>query len=183
MLRNPVEVIYALHNERVSQGVEELVDFEEALAADDDRRVGRRLPAGANALGAVYRDSARFGEQLERWLADFGRDRVHAIVFDDFVADTPTEFRKVLQFLSVDDSYLPSTFAASNVSHQRRRGPMGAILSSRGVGIARQRLLPAIVGEEGAARLARRFLILESCAGPILALRCPSTFAHSSKAS
>jgi sulfotransferase family protein len=157
MLRNPVEMVHSLHNERVSQGAEEITDFELALAADDDRQAGRRLPAGATPLGAAYRETAMYGEQLARWIDAFGRARLHVIVFDDFVADTAGQFAAVLRFLGIDDEYRPAAFGARNPSHRLRRGPIRVLLESRPTAFVRRRVLPAVVGEDRAARMARRF--------------------------
>jgi hypothetical protein len=155
-LRNPVDMIHALHGERVSNMNEDITDFAAALAAETDRHAGKRLPAGSNPLGAVYRDHGRYGEQLERWFAVFGRDRVHVIVFDDFVADTPAVFRDLLSFLDVDPDYQPPSFAVHNPSHRQRRlvrrlgdSRLGRLLTTR--------LLVAAVGEDRRARIANRF--------------------------
>lgn len=156
MLRNPIDFVYALHNERVSQQAEDVADFEEALALDDERREGRHLPRGSNALGSVYRDNAMFGRQMERWYAEFPREQVHVIVFDDFARDTPGEFRKVLEFLAIDPTYRPAAFAIVNPSHRSRGGLARRLMSSRLAHWTRHRLLPAVVGEDRAARLARR---------------------------
>lgn len=156
MLRNPVDMIHALHNERVSNMNEDVTDFAEALAADEDRRSGRRLPAGSNALGAVYRDQARYGELLERWFDSFGRDRVHVIVFEDFIADTPGVFRGTLAFLGLDTAYQPPSFAVFNKSHRQRR-LLRRVADTRVGRIMTMRLLKAAVGEERRARLAKRF--------------------------
>ena len=43
MLRNPVEQMYSYHSVRLRNATEDL-DFEAALAAEADRREGRRLP-------------------------------------------------------------------------------------------------------------------------------------------
>jgi len=157
MLRNPIEMVHSLHNERVSQGAEELTDFAAALAADDDRRAGQLLPAGATPLGAVYRDTGMYGEQLARWISAFGRERLHVIVFDEFVEDTAGQFAAVLRFLGIDEGYRPPAFGARNPSHRLRRGPVRAILQSRPTAFVRRRVLPAVVGEDRAARMARRF--------------------------
>jgi hypothetical protein len=156
ILRNPVEMIYALHNERVSHGAEDVVDFESALALDDERRAGRKLPHGSNAMGAVYRDNARFGEQVQRWVDTFGRDRVLVIIFDDFAAETPGQFRRVLEFLEVDPNYQPAEFAVSNASHKSRGGVVRRLFESRLARWGRRKALPAVVGENNAARMARR---------------------------
>ena len=156
ILRNPVDMIYALHNERVSHGAEDVLDFEEALALDDERRQGRKLPFGSNALGAVYRDNARFGEQVQRWLDAFGPEQVRVIVFEDFAADTPGQFRKLLQWLGIDAEYRPAEFTVSNASHRSRGGVIRALFGSSAARWTRRSLLPRVAGENNAARMARR---------------------------
>jgi hypothetical protein len=108
MLRDPVEVMYSMHAELVFSGAEDLEDFAEALAAEDDRRAGLRIPPGANKPSALfYRDTARFAQQVERYFDVFGRERVHAIVYDDFHADPLDAYRGTLRFLTLDDSFAP----------------------------------------------------------------------------
>jgi len=157
MLRNPVEMMYALHNERVSHGVETLTDFAEALAADDSRRAGHQLPAGCTPLGAVYRDKSRYGEQLARLFETVPRERVHVIIFEDFVADPRTSFRSLLEFLDVDPAYEPATFAVHNPSHRLRGGLVRGAVESRPVRWIVGRLMPNIVGQSRTSRLTRRF--------------------------
>lgn len=157
MLRNPVEMVYALHNERVSWGIEQFTDFEQALAADADRMAGRGLREGADPLWAAYRNSARFGEQVGRWIDAFGRERVHVIIFDDFAADTPAEFRRLLEFLAIDPNHRPASFAPRHSSHRRRGGPFRAIVQAPAARWAAHRLLPAVFGRTRSARLVWRF--------------------------
>jgi hypothetical protein len=156
MLRNPVEMLYALHNERVSQGHEPLTDFEQALAADADRTLRRRLPAGANELGAVYRESARYADGLERWFEALGRERVHVVVFDDFARDTAGEFRRVLEFLGVDPDYQPATFDTRNSSHRQRLWVRRIVDSRMGNWLTHD-ALGRVLGTNSRARLALRF--------------------------
>src|SRR4051794_35042032 len=156
MLRNPVEMIYALHNERVSQFHEPLTDFEQALAADADRSSGRRLPDGTHSLGGVYRESARYVEGLERWFAALGRERVHVIVFDDFARDTAAEFRRVLEFIGVDPEYQPETFETRNASHRQRAWVRRVLDSGPGNWVTHD-ALGRVLGTNTRARLALRF--------------------------
>ena len=157
MLRNPVDMIYSLHGERVSFGREPLTDFEQALGADADRMAGRNLPAGASPLWAPYRNAARYGEQVGRWLGQFGRPAVHVIVFDEFVADTAGEFRRLLEFLAVDPDYRPESFAPRRRSHRRRGGPLRAVVETRPVRWMAHRVLPALLGRTSSTRLIWRF--------------------------
>ena len=154
MVRNPVEVVHALHDERVSHRVEEITDFAAALDADEERRAGRRLPDGSTPLGATYLDAGRFGEQLTRWFNEYGRERVHVIVFDDFAADTAGSFAEVLRFLEVDQSYWPASFDVHNPSHRMRGGLIGRLRRSQ-LGRALRRLAGSLFGERRATRLAR----------------------------
>lgn len=156
MLRNPVDMVYALHNERISHGSEDVADFEQALALDDDRRRGHHLPFGSNPLGAAYRDNARFGEQIQRWQEAFGPEQVRVIIFEDFAADTSGEFRKLLKWLAIDSGYQPARFAVRNPSHRSRGGLIRALFDSPLARWTRRGLLPRLLGEHDAARLARR---------------------------
>jgi hypothetical protein len=109
MLRDPVEVMHALHTELVFLGSEDLTDFAAAIEAEDDRRAGRRIPAAANNPRAVlYREAVAFAEQLQRYFDALGRERVHVIVFDDFKADTAAAVRDTFRFLDVDDAFQPT---------------------------------------------------------------------------
>jgi len=109
MLRDPVEVMHALHTELVFLGSEDLADFGAALEAEADRREGRRIPPAANNPRAVlYREAVAFAEQLQRYFDALGPDRVQVIIFDDFKADTGAAVRGTFRFLEVDDAFQPT---------------------------------------------------------------------------
>jgi Sulfotransferase family len=109
MLRNPVDVMYAQHSQLLFNQQEVIEDFGAALTAEEDRLAGRRLPPGpVRVENLLYRRMVRFADQIERYLDVFGRDRVHVIVHDDLVADTPAVYGATLRFLGVDDGYQPS---------------------------------------------------------------------------
>ena len=156
MLRNPVDLVHALHNERVSQGNEPVADFEQALDADARRAQGIDLPGAMNPRAAVYRGSALFAEPLRRWFDALGRDRVHVIVFDDFVRDAPGELRRVLEFAGVATDYQPPSFSARNPSHRQRR-VVRHLVDSRVGSFVTDDVLGAVLGSNARARLALRF--------------------------
>jgi hypothetical protein len=121
MLRSPMEMLPALHAEHLTNGNEDIQNFTAALDAEPERRAGRRIPPHAHLpQGLWYTDVPRYAEQLRRYFATFGRERVHVAIFDDFVADTPLAFRDTLRFLGVDDSYRPAAFEAVNASRRIR---------------------------------------------------------------
>ena len=130
MLRDPVEVMHALHSELVFLGVEDLADFGEAVAAEPDRRAGHRIPANINnPRGLFYREAVAFSEQLQRFFDALGRDRVHVIVYDDFKADTAAAVRGTFRFLGVDDDFAPSLEVANPAKVARSRA-LQRVLSS-----------------------------------------------------
>ncbi|MGH2456378.1 MAG: sulfotransferase family protein [Candidatus Limnocylindria bacterium] len=122
MLRNPVDVMYAQHSQLLFTRQEEIDDFGAALAAEDDRLAGRRIPAGPlRRENLYYRRMVAFADQLQRYLNIFGRDRVHVIIHEDLAADTPGEYRRLLQFLGVDPSFRTDFTRANENKRVRSR--------------------------------------------------------------
>jgi hypothetical protein len=121
MLRNPVDVIYSLHGYHVhTTGHEDILDLEEALEAEEDRRCGHRLSENISPNEnwlLLYRDAVRYAQQIRRYLDVFRREQVHVIVFDDFIRDTAGVYRNTLRFLKVTTGFQPD-FQKANV-HMR----------------------------------------------------------------
>ncbi len=108
MLRNPVDMMYSLHAQRVYNGSEDILDFEEALNAEEERKKGLRMPPHPGLVCAMfYREAARFTEQVKRYLDVFGRENVHIIIYDDFKNNTATVYKETLRFLGVDEDFTP----------------------------------------------------------------------------
>lgn len=108
MLREPTSMLYSLYHVFRADGNEHLPTFEEALAAEDDRRAGRRLSRQTYLSQVlVYRETVRFYEQVKRYFDVFGRERVHVIIYDDFSGQTAEVFRKTLEFLGVAPGVSP----------------------------------------------------------------------------
>jgi hypothetical protein len=121
MLRNPVDAIYALHSENLFNGNEDIADIRAALAAEPDRRAGRRIPPHSHLVqGLFYSEVPRYSRQLERYFDVFGRDCVHVIIFDDFVSDPAAAYRETLAFLGVDTAFSPREFAVINANKRVR---------------------------------------------------------------
>jgi hypothetical protein len=122
LLRNPVDVVYSLHSEFLYQGDEDLADFATALEAENDRRLGKRIPSSCNTPWALqYRSVARFGEQLARYRALFDPDQIHIVMYDDLARDAAQVYRDVLRFLGVDETFQPE-FAVVNPNSVARSG-------------------------------------------------------------
>lgn len=106
MLRNPIDMMYSMWSQFRYSGNEQIGSFEEALAAEADRRAGRRIRRAAHCVtGLYYREMARFAKQVPRYFERFGRENVMVIIFDDFRSDTPASYRAVLDFLELDSNF------------------------------------------------------------------------------
>jgi hypothetical protein len=134
MLREPVEMLYSLYYQLRYDANEHLPTFEEALAAEDDRRTGKRLCRGVYfPQGLAYRRIARYTEQVQRYLDIFGRDRVRVITYDEFAANAPEVYRGTLEFLGVDGTHCPAGFEVINGCKSVRSRLLRAVLADPSV--------------------------------------------------
>jgi hypothetical protein len=121
MLRNPVDMLPALHSEHLANGNEDLADFAEALAAEPDRRSGRRIPSHSHLpQGLHYRSVPRYTGQLRRYFDAFGRENVHVAIFDDLAQDPNSVYAQILHFLGVKPHSGPSSFDVINANRKVR---------------------------------------------------------------
>lgn len=119
MLRDPVDMLYSLHGRRVFGGSENL-GFSDALVAEEDRRLGLRIPPRArNIKGLYYHDVGRYSAQVERYLSHFGPAQVKVLIFEEFRDDPASTYRETLQFLGLDPWFRPD-FQVVNASATRR---------------------------------------------------------------
>ncbi len=131
MLRNPVEMLPALHSEMVFTGRESITDFEQALALDSARESG---DAPSALPSTSYRAAARFAPQIRRYLEVFGQEQVHVILLDRLRADTLGEYQRLCRFLQVDPTFVPAIQVVnpnkkvrSHLAHSIARRPPGPV--------------------------------------------------------
>lgn len=154
MLRNPVDQMYSSHSELLFQGDEDIRDFEQALAAEELRRRGERLPPGCRKPFALqYRAIAHYPDQVGRYLAEFGARRVLTIVYEDFAEDPAGSYRTALEFLGLDPAFAPG-FRAVNPNKVVRSAGLRDLVrgkSAMGRRIGRM-LLPSARARQAVAR-------------------------------
>jgi hypothetical protein len=107
MLRNPADMLFSWYHRLKSNTHEPLQSFEEALAAESNRKAGRGLPKNFYLMpeALFYRYMAQFAEQVERYFDVFGREAVKVIIYDDFNQDTAGIYRETLQFLEINEEF------------------------------------------------------------------------------
>lgn len=120
ILRNPVDRIYSGHAQRLWRGWENIDDFEKALVAEDGGDQRRKRPSPGDKIGMLsYRESGKYAKYVRRYIETFGRDRVHVMIFEDFVGDTQSAFRNLCQFLEIRHD-VPIRFERHNSSKTAR---------------------------------------------------------------
>lgn len=115
VLRNPVDLLFSLHGQRVKEGAEDEWDFRKALDLEPERREGRLLPPGYQYPKEYlcYTDFGRYHDQLQRFFCALGRDSVMVLLLDDFKRDSKEVFAKVCEFLEISAD-VPIDFAIQN---------------------------------------------------------------------
>jgi hypothetical protein len=102
MLRQPVEMFLSLHNQLLSNQIEDEPDAERAWRLQAERAEGRSIPRLCeDPKVLLYRETCRLGEQVERLLAHFPPAQIHTALFDDLETDPRGVYEAVLAFLSL----------------------------------------------------------------------------------
>ncbi|MEO5701564.1 MAG: sulfotransferase [Casimicrobiaceae bacterium] len=115
ILRNPVEQAYSHFLYARKEMIEPERDFGVALDAAASRRVAHWQPL------FQYATFARYGEQLQRFLAHFPRDQLRVFLYDDFLADPLRLVQDIFAFIGVRDDFAPDLRARLNSGGVPRR--------------------------------------------------------------
>ncbi len=120
MLRDPVDMVHALHMQRRNDLREDL-DFEAAWLAQEDRASGRRpLPRGCpEPMLLQYRAAASYGRQLERLFGNVPREKVLVLFYDELRSDPADVYERALAHLDVPSDGR-TDFGRVNPAHTRR---------------------------------------------------------------
>jgi hypothetical protein len=104
MLRSPVEMIHSYHARLLYMRQETEEDFETAWNLQEARSAGRQIPKSCfDSRMLQYREVGSLGRYTAQLFDLVGRERCHAIIYDDFSADTLTAYRNTLAFLDLPD--------------------------------------------------------------------------------
>ncbi len=146
MLRNPAEVMYSWHGQMLYTANETIPDFEQALAAESERKQGRMIPQAGTAKDCpqllFYRELTDYALQLERYFKLFHSDQIHIAFYEDFKQSPEAVFSGIIQFLELDNTFQPD-FRVSNDSTKGRKSWKLHYLIKKAFAAPAQALLPA----------------------------------------
>lgn len=137
-LRNPVEMVYSLHEQSLANGTEHIRDVSEAWKVWEKRARGQAISRWCKEpRHLAYGAACSLGAQLERLFEQVPSARVFTILLDDLKFDAPGQYRNLLAFLGVENdgrSEFPVLNPAKSLRSSRVRQ------SVRLLGIAKERL-------------------------------------------
>jgi hypothetical protein len=103
ILREPASYLRSLHYELMQARIEKEPDLRRAIELEPER-IGQRPDGELWPEVLQYTDHVRYVEQLRRFYAQFPREQVMVLIYDDFRRDNEETVRGVLRFLGVDAS-------------------------------------------------------------------------------
>ena len=120
MIRNPVDMVYSLHDETVFTGDEDVVEFESAWKLQTVRMYGDRVPRHCtDPQVLMYGPLCRLGSQIQLLLNTVTRKQLLIIKLEDIQEDARREYLRTLEFLELDDDGR-THFPAVNRAKRRR---------------------------------------------------------------
>ncbi len=167
IFREPASFLRSLHLQLLEVGVESERDFARAIELEAARSEGREIPPGCRWPAALqYSRHVRYSEQLREYHEHFPRERVLALIYDDFRADNERVVREVLRFLGADDSLRIGTSEANptvRVRSKRAHDLLTATAVGRGpvLGAVRKavKALTPATARRGALRTINRTVV------------------------
>lgn len=103
-LRDPVEMVYSLHEQLFVSGHECEPDFATSWHLQNDRVNGKLIPLlCSEPRFLLYGPVCSLGDQMERLYTQIPRKRVFPLLLDDIKADPHAAYCRVLEFLNIDD--------------------------------------------------------------------------------
>ena len=143
MLRSPVDMLHSMYHHRRFTGDEPRHSFDEAMEAELDEQTLK-----PNFI--PYFSLTNYTESVERYVATFGREQVHVILFDDMRTQLAQVYRDTLYFLDIDPDF-EANFEIINASKQVRSHAVEGIMRRLGLTPKQARTSPLY-------NLATRFL-------------------------
>lgn len=103
MVRNPVEMAYAMHDQNVCNAEEDERNFSAAWDLQAVRVYGDCVPNSVDPQVLLYGKLCKVGLQIQQLLGNVSRSRVLIVNLHDVNRDPRREYLKVLEFLNLED--------------------------------------------------------------------------------
>lgn len=120
-LRNQEDLLPSLHHQFLYTFNESIEDFSVAWKLSGSRPPDT-IPATCREPKVLdYAAVGEFDEQLKRYLARFPRSQICVLQFEEWIADPASSYRRVLDFLGLEDDQRRSFSAVNEAKHHRSK--------------------------------------------------------------
>jgi hypothetical protein len=167
ILREPASFLRSFHLQCVQSHYETERDLRTALDLERDRREGRKIPLRSRGpRELIYSEHVRYVEQLRSFHAQFPREQVLVLIYDDFRADNAGTIHRVLRFLEVDAT-VPVQPTEANPTIRMRSQSVDSLIDAVSMGRGRvgvgvktmvKPLLPRAARQRALRATRRRFV-------------------------
>lgn len=118
-VRDPAKFISSYHQQQLYNLDEDVEDLGEAWSLSGQRSAAA-LPKGCRDARLLdYKSIGAFGAQSERYVANFGRNQVRIVRFEEWVRAPRETYLALMDFLEVDDDG-QTNFPQVNAAHDHR---------------------------------------------------------------
>tara|TARA_B100001175_G_C19436250_1_gene603721 strand:+ start:357 stop:1250 length:894 start_codon:yes stop_codon:yes gene_type:complete len=102
LLRDPVEVTYALHSQNIVDANENITNFEEALKLEDTRKAGRNLPPNIDPPRTIYyKETANFLPRIKKLQENIPNEDIFIGLQTDLKNNTIDFIKAIERFLGI----------------------------------------------------------------------------------
>ena len=116
IIRNPVELVYSLYNQRIFDGLEHIETFEEAWSLNNERENNNFLIKDYITGDLLnYGKMGLLGEQLKRFFSLVPEPDRLVLIFDDLKENPRLVFERIIDFLNIE-KYKMDSFPIYNKS-------------------------------------------------------------------
>jgi hypothetical protein len=129
-VRNPVDMVYSLYSQYCYSYMEDIGNFEDAWAAQEQRAAGRNIPRRCYEPRFLqYRTMGQLGHRLKTLRSIIPARQLMVVAFDDLAGNARQVYEDVLAFLDVPSDGR-STFPVVNENKVRRSRALGYLSTS-----------------------------------------------------
>ena len=102
LLRNPIEVAYALHSQNIVDANENITNFEEALKLEETRKNGKKLPTNIDPPRTVYyKETGNFLPRIKNLQKNIPKDNILIGLQTDLKNNTDIFIKTIENFLGI----------------------------------------------------------------------------------
>lgn len=103
LLRNPIEVAYALHSQNIVDANENIINFEEALKLEEKRKIGKKLPPGIDPARTVfYKETGLFFPRIQKLQENIPKEDIFIGLQNDLKNNTLEFVKEIENFLCIE---------------------------------------------------------------------------------